>query len=36
MNDWTQAIKNKQSTTVAYIDYSTAFDTVCCNKLLIS
>jgi hypothetical protein len=35
INDWTLAIKNKQSTTVAYIDYSKVFNTVCCNKLLI-
>ena len=34
INDWTIAIKNKQSVIVAYIDYSKAFDTVSHTKLL--
>ena len=33
MNDWTLALKNKNGVTVAYIDYSKAFDTVCHSKL---
>ena len=35
LNDWTLAIKNKQSVVVAYIDYSKAFDCVTREKLLI-
>jgi hypothetical protein len=35
VSDWSLAIKNRQSITAAYIDYSKAFDTVSCNKLLI-
>jgi Reverse transcriptase (RNA-dependent DNA polymerase) len=38
LNDWTLAIKNKQSIVIAYIDYSNfskAFDCVTCEKLLI-
>ena len=34
LNDWTLAINNKHSVTVAYVDYSKAFDVVCHNKLL--
>jgi hypothetical protein len=34
LNDWTLAVNNKHSVTVAYIDYSKAFDVVCYNKLL--
>ena len=34
LNDWTLAINNKQSLTVAYVDYSKAFDVVCHSKLL--
>ena len=33
LNDWTIALKNKQSITVAYIDYSKAFDVVSHPKL---
>jgi Reverse transcriptase (RNA-dependent DNA polymerase) len=35
LNDWTLAIKNKQSIVIAYIDYSKAFDCVTREKLLI-
>jgi hypothetical protein len=35
LNDWTLAIKNRQSIIVAYIDYSKAFDCVTREKLLI-
>jgi ribonucleases P/MRP protein subunit RPP40 len=35
LNDWTLAIKNKQSIVFAYIDYSKAFDCVTREKLLI-
>ena len=34
LNDWTLAINNKQSITVAYVDYSKAFDVVCHSKLM--
>ena len=34
LSDWTLALDNHQSVTVAYIDYSKAFDTVCQSKLL--
>jgi len=34
LTDWTLALDNHQSVTVAYIDYSKAFDTVCRSKLL--
>jgi len=34
LSDWTLALDNRQSVTVAYIDYSKAFDTVCRGKLL--
>ena len=34
LNDWTLSINNSHSVTVAYIDYSKAFDVVCHNKLL--
>ena len=33
LNDWTIALNNRQSVTVAYIDYKKAFDSVCHNKL---
>jgi hypothetical protein len=32
-NDWSLALKNRNSVDVAYIDYSKAFDTVCKTKL---
>jgi hypothetical protein len=35
LNDWTLAVNNRQSVTVAYIDYRKAFDSVCHNKLFI-
>jgi len=35
LNDWTLAIKNKQSVVVSYIDYSKAIDCVSRKKLLI-
>jgi hypothetical protein len=35
LNDWTLAVKHKKSVSVAYIDYSKAFDTVSREKLLI-
>jgi Reverse transcriptase (RNA-dependent DNA polymerase) len=35
LNDWIPAVNNRQSVTVAYTDYKSAFDTVCHNKLLI-
>ena len=34
LNDWTLAIKNRRSVTVACIDYQKAFDAVSHNKLL--
>jgi len=34
VNDWTISLQNKKSTTVAYIDFSRAFDTVSHVKLL--
>jgi len=34
LSDWTLALDNHQSVTVAYIVYSKAFDTVCQSKLL--
>jgi hypothetical protein len=34
LNDWTLAIKNRRSITVAYIDYQKAFDAVSHSKLL--
>jgi len=34
LNDWTLAINNKQSITVAYVDYSKAFDVVCHSNLI--
>ena len=34
LNDWTLAINNKNFITVAYVDYSTAFDVVCHSKLM--
>ena len=34
LNDWTLAINNKNSVTVAYVDYSKAFDVVCHSKLM--
>jgi hypothetical protein len=33
LNDWTQAINNRHSVAVAYIDYAKAFDTVNSVKL---
>jgi Reverse transcriptase (RNA-dependent DNA polymerase) len=35
LNDWTIAVNNRQSVTVAYIDYRRAFDSVCNSKLFI-
>ena len=34
LNDWTLAINNKNSVTVAYVDYSKAFNVVCHSKLM--
>jgi hypothetical protein len=34
LNDWSIALKDHHSVTVAYIDFSKAFDTVCKSKLL--
>ena len=34
VNDWTLSVQNKKSVTIAYIDFSRAFDTVSHNKLL--
>ena len=34
VNDWTLTVQNKKSVTIAYIDFSRAFDTVSHNKLL--
>ena len=34
LNDWTLNIRNGNSTRVAYIDYSKAFDSVCHSKLI--
>jgi len=33
INDWTLILQNKDSVTVAYIDFSKAFDSVCHVKL---
>ena len=33
-NDWTLAVQNRKSVTIAYIDFSRAFDTVSHDKLL--
>jgi ribonuclease P/MRP protein subunit RPP40 len=33
LNDWSIALKDSHSVTVAYIDYTKAFDTVCHSKL---
>ena len=35
LNDWTIAVNNRQSVTVAYIDCRKAFDSVCHSKLFI-
>jgi hypothetical protein len=35
LNDWTLALDNKSSVTVAYIDFCRAFDSVCHQKLLL-
>ena len=35
LNDWTLAIQDRHSVTVAYIDFSKAFDTVCHKKLFV-
>ncbi len=35
INDWTISIENKNSQTVAYIDFARAFDSVCHSKLLV-
>jgi len=32
-NDWTLAVQNRKSVTIAYIDFSRAFDTVSHDKL---
>jgi len=34
LNDWTLTVQNKKTVTVAYIDFSRAFDSVSHNKLL--
>jgi len=33
MNDWTLSVQSNKSVTVAYIDFSRAFDSVLCGKL---
>jgi len=33
MNDWTLAVQNRHAVTVAYIDFTRAFDTVSHEKL---
>ena len=35
MNDWTLAVQDKQDITIAYIDFSRAFDTVSHDKLFV-
>jgi len=35
LNDWTLTVQNKKSVTVAYIDFSRAFDSVSQEKLLV-
>jgi len=35
MNDWTLSVQNKKCVTVAYIDFSRAFDIVSHEKLFI-
>ena len=35
LTDWTLAIQNRHSVTVAYIDFCKAFDSVCHRKLLL-
>jgi len=35
LNDWTLTVHNKKSVTVAYIDFSRAFDSVSQEKLLV-
>ena len=34
LNDWTLTVQNKKTVTVAYIDFTRAFDSVSHNKLL--
>jgi len=34
LNDWTLKLNNRDSITVAYIDFAKAFDSVCHNKLI--
>jgi len=34
VSDWTLALNNGQSVTVAYVNYAKEFDVVCHNKLL--
>ena len=36
LNDWSIAVENGKSQTVAYIDFAKAFDSVCHAKLLVS
>ena len=35
INDWTLSLKNKRNVTIAYVDYSKAFDVVSHPKLLL-